>query len=37
MIAQYLGTSDAFEDGMVGFARVYAAQVERDYDEFCRG
>ena len=36
-IAQYLGTSDAFEDGMVGFARVYAAQVDRDYEEFYRG
>jgi len=37
MIAQYLGASDAFEEGMTRFARVYAAQVERDYDEFCRG
>ena len=37
MIAHYLGTSDAFEEGMQRFARVYAAQVERDYEEFCRG
>lgn len=36
-IAAYLGSSDAFEEGMVGFARAYAAQVERDYEEFCRG
>jgi uncharacterized protein (DUF2252 family) len=36
-IADYLGSSDAFEEGMVRFARVYAAQVERDYAEFCRG
>jgi uncharacterized protein (DUF2252 family) len=35
-IAAYLGSSDAFEEGMVGFARVYAAQVERDYSAFCR-
>ncbi len=37
MIAHYLGTSDAFEEGMQRFARVYATQVERDYEEFCRG
>jgi uncharacterized protein (DUF2252 family) len=35
-IAAYLGTSDAFENGMTRFARVYAKQVERDYEEFCR-
>ncbi|HTU70357.1 MAG TPA: DUF2252 domain-containing protein [Candidatus Baltobacteraceae bacterium] len=35
-IAAYLGRGDAFEEGMVGFARAYAAQVERDYEEFCR-
>ncbi len=34
-IAEYLGASDAFEDGMARFARVYANQVERDYEEFC--
>jgi uncharacterized protein (DUF2252 family) len=33
--ADYLGTSDAFEDGMARFARIYAKQVERDYEEFC--
>jgi hypothetical protein len=37
MIAHYLGASGAFEEGMTRFARVYAAQVERDYEEFCRG
>jgi len=37
MIAHYLGASDAFEEGMLRFARVYAAQVERDYEAFCRG
>jgi uncharacterized protein (DUF2252 family) len=35
-IAAYLGTSSAFENGMTRFARVYAKQVERDYEEFCR-
>ncbi len=35
-IAAYLGSSDAFEDGMMRFARAYSAQVERDYEEFCR-
>ncbi len=35
-IAAYLGASDAFEEGMTRFARVYAKQVERDYAEFCR-
>lgn len=35
-IAAYLGSSDAFDDGMAGFARAYANQVERDYEEFCR-
>ena len=34
-IAEYLGASDAFEDGMARFARIYAKQVERDYEEFC--
>jgi uncharacterized protein (DUF2252 family) len=37
MLAHYLGASDAFEKGMLRFARVYGAQVERDYEEFCRG
>jgi len=36
-IAAYLGTSDVFETGMVIFASVYAKQVERDYEAFCRG
>jgi uncharacterized protein (DUF2252 family) len=36
-IAAYLGSSDAFEEGMTGFARAYAAQVECDYEAFCRG
>jgi uncharacterized protein (DUF2252 family) len=36
-IAAYLGTSDVFETGMAGFASVYAKQVERDYEAFCRG
>jgi uncharacterized protein (DUF2252 family) len=36
MIARYLGASDVFERGMLRFARVYAAQVVRDYEEFCR-
>ena len=36
-IAAYLGTSDVFEMGMVTFASVYAKQVERDYEAFCRG
>jgi hypothetical protein len=36
-IAAYLGSGDAFEDGMMRFARAYSAQVERDYEEFCRG
>lgn len=35
-IAEYLGTSDAFEDGMARFARVYAKQVQHDYEEFCK-
>jgi uncharacterized protein (DUF2252 family) len=35
-IAAYLGASDAFEDAMVRFARRYAAQVEQDYEAFCR-
>jgi len=35
-IAAYLGSSDAFEDGMARFARVYAKQVQRDYEEFCK-
>lgn len=35
-IAAYLGSNDAFEEGMVRFARRYAAQVERDYERFCR-
>jgi uncharacterized protein (DUF2252 family) len=35
-VADYLGTSEAFEDGMARFARVYAKQVERDYEEFCK-
>jgi uncharacterized protein (DUF2252 family) len=35
-IADYLGASDAFEDGMARFARVYAKQVGRDYEEFCK-
>jgi uncharacterized protein (DUF2252 family) len=33
-IAEYLGRSDAFATGMAGFARSYAAQVERDYAAF---
>ncbi|MBV8728120.1 MAG: DUF2252 domain-containing protein [Candidatus Eremiobacteraeota bacterium] len=36
-IAAYLGTSDVFETGMVTFASLYAKQVERDYEAFCRG
>ncbi len=36
-IAAYLGSGDAFEDGMTRFARAYSTQVERDYEEFCRG
>jgi uncharacterized protein (DUF2252 family) len=35
-IASYLGSGDAFEEGMAGFARAYAARVDRDYDAFCR-
>lgn len=35
-IADYLGVSEVFEDGMARFARVYAKQVERDYEEFCK-
>jgi uncharacterized protein (DUF2252 family) len=35
-IASYLGSSDAFETGMAGFAHAYATQVQRDYEEFCR-
>ena len=31
-IAGYLGTSDAFDDAIVKFARVYADQTERDYE-----
>ncbi len=35
-IAEYLGASDAFEDGMARFALLYAKQVGRDYEEFCK-
>jgi uncharacterized protein (DUF2252 family) len=35
-IAKYLGSKDAFEDGMVRFARAYARQVEADYEQFCQ-
>ncbi|HTX59789.1 MAG TPA: DUF2252 family protein, partial [Verrucomicrobiae bacterium] len=35
-IASYLGSGDAFEEGMAGFARAYSAQVESDYAEFMR-
>jgi uncharacterized protein (DUF2252 family) len=35
-IAAYLGAADAFEEGMARFARIYAKQVERDYEEFCK-
>ena len=35
-IADYLGAGDVFEEGMVRFARTYAAQVESDYARFCR-
>src|SRR5271156_1759473 len=31
-MAGYLGTSDAFDDAIVKFAREYADQTERDYD-----
>jgi hypothetical protein len=31
-IAGYLGTSDAFDDAIVKFARTYADQTERDYE-----
>ena len=31
-IAGYLGTSDAFDDAIVKFARAYADQTERDYE-----
>jgi uncharacterized protein (DUF2252 family) len=33
-IARYLGKSDEFETAMIAFARRYAQQVERDYEEF---
>jgi hypothetical protein len=32
MLAGYMGTSDAFEDAMAGFARAYARQNEADHD-----
>ncbi|HEX8806413.1 MAG TPA: DUF2252 family protein, partial [Candidatus Aquilonibacter sp.] len=35
-IAAYLGAADTFEEGMTRFAQLYAKQVERDYEEFCR-
>lgn len=35
-IAEYLGMADVFEEAMARFARVYAKQVERDYEEFCK-
>jgi hypothetical protein len=31
-IAGYLGTSEAFDDAIAKFARVYADQTERDYE-----
>jgi uncharacterized protein (DUF2252 family) len=34
IIGAYLGKSDAFESAMVTFAKRYAAQVERDFEEF---
>jgi predicted alpha/beta hydrolase len=33
-IAQYLGTSDAFDKSVTGFSERYADQNERDYTEF---
>lgn len=36
-IATYLGAGDVFENSMAAFASVYAKQVERDYEGFCRG
>jgi len=34
-IAAYLGSGDAFDEGLAGFARAYAALVRRDYEAFC--
>jgi len=36
-IAAYLGAGDVFETSMADFGSVYAKQVERDYEAFCRG
>lgn len=36
-IAAYLGAGDVYENAMAQFASVYAKQVERDYEAFCRG
>lgn len=34
-IAEYLGSGRTFEQAMVCFARLYAEQVEEDYERFC--